>query len=124
MENEEFLDGQDKNWIAIQEARTLAEQRTERERHLMQGRGKKILLGEEGPEKHAGWSGSLPFYLFWCDECEHWCKDYPHGYEEKQYLRCHYCNAYHDFVHWKTKLRMAWETIKFSFRKMKKNTPT
>lgn len=111
------LEGEDKDWAAIQEARQLAETRTEQERYLMQKRGKKIYVGHEGPEKHEGWSGSLPFYLFWCEECEHWCKDYPHGYEERQYLRCHFCDARFDFVHWTTRLKMAWETVKLNFRK-------
>lgn len=115
MISEVVLGGEDKDWAVIQEARRLAETRTERERSLMRKRGKKIYLGHEGPEKHEGWSGSLPFYLFWCEECEHWCKDYPHGHEERRYLRCHFCNAYFDFVHWKTELRMLREHVKFSF---------
>jgi len=107
---------EDKDWAVIQEARRLAETRTEEERYLMQKRGKKIYVGHEGPEKHESWSGSLPFYLFWCEECEHWVKDYPHGYIERQYLRCHYCDAYHEFVPRSVKFRMLWKELKLLFR--------
>lgn len=104
---------QDKDWAVIQEARRLAETRTERERYLMQKCGKKIYLGHEGPDKHEGWTGELPFYLYWCQHCEHWAKDYPHGFEDRQRLACPNCQARESFVSFKTKLKVFWGTIWF-----------
>ena len=60
--------------------------------------GRKIYLGHETRE---GQSDKLPFYLFWCDACDHYAKDYPHGYIDGcKYLICSYCEVRHYFVSW------------------------
>lgn len=75
--------------------------------------GKKLYLGHE---KRDGWLGPLPFYLFWCGECEHYAKDYPHGHIEKRYLICSYCGIQHDFVPWWISFVEFWQLLKFIFR--------
>jgi len=47
---------------------------------------KKLYIGHE---KREGWSGKLPFYLFFCFSCGKIAKDYPHGYTN--YLLCPHC---------------------------------
>ena len=76
-------------------------------------RGKKIYLGHE---QRKDWTGKLPFYLFWCEDCEHFAKDYPHGYPENQSLICSHCGARHDFTPWWVAWVQIWQAIKISFR--------
>lgn len=49
---------------------------------------KKVYIGHE---RRMGWSGKLPFYLFFCFSCGEVAKDYPHGYTN--YLLCPHCGA-------------------------------
>ncbi len=63
--------------------------------------GSKIYLAHE---KRGGWTGQLPFYLFWCRVCSHYSKDYPHSWPESQYLLCSYCGVKHDFVSFLAKI--------------------
>lgn len=76
-------------------------------------RGKKIYLGHEQRE---GWTDKLPFYLFWCEDCEHFAKDYPHGYIENQSLICSHCGLRHDFTPWWVPWVQLWQVIKMSFQ--------
>lgn len=71
--------------------------------------GAKVLAGYERRE---GWSGELPFYIFWCSDCENFSYDYPHGHIERQYLSCHNCNAKIDFRPWWIEFKMMWEFLK------------
>jgi len=93
----------------IIEAREAVKKRNGLEIFLMKTFGKKIYLCHEGPEKHETWTGSLPLYLFWCRECEHWAKDYPHGFIEKRCLHCSNCNYRHSFIPLKVQLRIVYE---------------
>lgn len=70
-----------------------------------------------GKEKRAGWSGALPFYLFWCGECDNAAKDYPHGFAGNRYLICSRCNARHDFNPWLEGFAMAWQHLRTRFQK-------
>ena len=79
----------------------------------MQGLGKKLYIGHEQRE---GWSGRLPFYLFFCGECEHFAKDYPHGFIERQYLICSFCGVRHSFVPWWVPLAQAWAAVKIGIK--------
>ena len=45
-----------------------------------------------GDERRDGWSGALPFYLFWCEFCKDYGKDYPHKNDPQ--LHCPRCDAY------------------------------
>ncbi|MDP3999749.1 MAG: hypothetical protein Q8P76_04160 [bacterium] len=101
---------QDKDWAVIQEARTLAEQRSESEIFRMQKRRAKILLGNEQPE---GFTAPTSFYLFWCHYCEHWAKDYPHGFESSQRLNCHFCGESHKLTSWRVSFWMTVGTLRF-----------
>lgn len=76
------------------EAKEAVAKTTPFQRFLM-SQGKKLFIGEE---RRAGWSGKLPFYLFFCGDCGHYAKDYPHGFIERQYLLCSHCGAHHSFV--------------------------
>jgi hypothetical protein len=67
------------------------------QRYVMEKWGKKLYLGDEHRQ---GWEGAAPFFLFWCDVCEHHAKDYPHGEVENRHLLCSHCGARHDFVPW------------------------
>lgn len=77
--------------------------------------GKKIYIGDEGPEKHKGWSSKLPFYLFQCENCEQTAKDYPHGYLDRQYLLCLHCNTHHDFRPWWLPFQQIWNLIRIRY---------
>ncbi|HSE34699.1 MAG TPA: hypothetical protein VLB83_01120 [Candidatus Paceibacterota bacterium] len=63
-------------------------------------------------EQRQGWSGSLPFYFFWCPECEHFAKDYPHGFIARQYLTCSHCGIHHEFVPIWAGIAEAWRDFK------------
>ncbi|MBI2109188.1 MAG: hypothetical protein HYT93_03365 [Parcubacteria group bacterium] len=84
--------------------------------------GKKIFLCYEGPEKHEHWTGENPFYLFWCHVCEHWAKNYPNGFPEKQRLHCSNCDTRYSFIQLHTRFQMLREFFKLirSIRKMKR----
>jgi len=56
--------------------------------------GQAIYLGEE---TRKNWAGNLPFYLFLCQSCGRYAKDYPHGWPNNQYLRCPFCDTSYDF---------------------------
>jgi len=73
-------------------------------------RGAKVRVAEEQRE---GWSGKLPFYVFWCDQCENFSYDYPHGYIDRRYLKCHACEARIDFVPWWVEWQKLWYAVKF-----------
>ncbi|MBU6141994.1 hypothetical protein KGO95_02665 [Patescibacteria group bacterium] len=80
--------------------------------------GKKIKVAEEQRE---GWTGKLPFYIFWCPTCDNFSYDYPHGFIETQYLTCHKCSKRIDFRPWWVELAQLWELIKWMCRRDKKN---
>ena len=50
-----------------------------------------------GLETRPGWSGSLPFYVFWCYDCNTWSKDHAHSQRGKRYINCMYCGKYFGF---------------------------
>jgi len=79
-------------------------------RFRMRVLGTKIRLGYE---KRDGWSGFLPFYLFWCKSCKHYAKDYPHGFIERRYLLCSSCNQHYSFIPWWVPLAVLWNYLKF-----------
>lgn len=83
-------------------------------RSLLVETGEKVYLGHEQRE---GWSGKLPFYLFWCHDCGHYAKDYPHGHIERQYLLCSQCGAHHDFRPWWAGILALWQDVTSSFRR-------
>lgn len=64
-------------------------------------------------EQRDGWKGELPFYLFWCDACEHFSKDYPHGHTERQYLLCSYCGTHHSFIPLRERIASALGMLAF-----------
>ena len=101
------------NIALAQEARRALETTSEFQKFRMKDRGKKIYIGDEQRE---GWSGKLPFYLFWCSACSHYAKDYPHGHIERRYLICSFCDCKHDFVPWWVPWRMLYETIRLVAR--------
>ena len=75
--------------------------------------GVKIKVCEEQREN---WSGKLPFYIFWCEDCENFAYDYPHGYIEVQYLICHRCNNLVDFRPWWAGWVLVWGNIKLLYQ--------
>lgn len=50
--------------------------------------GRKISVGMETRE---GWNGHLEFFIFWCDVCEVFRKDYGHSWPERRYVTCLEC---------------------------------
>ena len=75
--------------------------------------GAKIKVCEE---QWLGWTGKLPFYIFWCSDCDGFGYDYPHGHIEAQYLNCHRCDTRIDFVPWWVALQQLWYVAKYMFR--------
>ena len=55
-------------------------------RFMMRYMGVSHYLGHETRE---GWVGFLPFYLFWCSQCDHYGKSYLQGYRRS--LVCPHC---------------------------------
>ena len=100
----------------VNEAREAAQILSPFKTFLAKRFGKKIYLCHEGPEKHEGWTGQLPFYLFWCSVCEHWAKNYPNGFPERQRLHCSNCNARYSFVQLRIQLQMVSELFKVAYR--------
>lgn len=49
--------------------------------------GQKVYLSHEQPQ---GFIAPTPFYLFWCRACNHFVKDYPHGWYQ---VRCTVCKT-------------------------------
>ena len=76
--------------------------------------GAKVYIGHDQRE---GWSGKLPFYLFFCEACGNWAKDYPHGHVERRYLNCSSCKAHHSFVPWWALLDTLWRNVSSRFGK-------
>lgn len=101
------------NLALAREAQEALKKTTAWQQFCMKMRGKKIYLGSEQKE---GWSGSLPFYLFWCESCDHYAKDYPHGHIERRYLVCSYCTEQHDFVPWWVPFAQLWDLARFAVR--------
>lgn len=85
------------NFVAVREAQNKAAGLSRFQRWRMR-LGKKIPIGKETRE---GWPGYLMFHLFWCLNCGHYAKDYPHGFIQKRYLTCSFCGIQHDFVPWR-----------------------
>ena len=106
----------------VNEAREAAEKLSAWKIFLAKRFGKKLYLCHEGPEKHEYWTGQLPFYLFWCHKCEHWAKNYPNGFPEKQRLHCSSCDARYSFVQLKTQLAIMRDLFRMvrSIRALKK----
>ncbi|MBU6415053.1 hypothetical protein KGQ34_02330 [Patescibacteria group bacterium] len=101
------------NFALAREAQEALKKTTRWQRFCMKMRGKKLYLGCEQKE---GWSGKLPFYLFWCSACEHYAKDYPHGFIERQYLICSYCGQQQDFVSWRAPFTELRDLVLFFIR--------
>ena len=95
------------------EVRDIAKEISGCKKFLMQTLGRKMYVGHE---KRENWAGKLPFYIFWCSECEHFAKDYPHGHLERQYLICSFCAVRHDFVPWWMPFAELFATLKFVWK--------
>lgn len=76
----------------ILEIRQELEELSLEEKESMKERGEKIYVGHE---TRPGWSGYLPFFIFWCDKCEKYRKDYAHGFDP--YLTCDSCHVSYYF---------------------------
>ena len=96
------------NTVFAAEANDALAKATPREKRLMEQNGKKLYIGHEQRE---GWSGALPFYLFFCKDCGRYAKDYPHGYLDLRYLLCSHCRAHHDFVPWWAEFALLWQRV-------------
>ncbi|GEM_PF-2623905 len=57
-------------------------------------------------EQREGWPGKMPFYIFWCPNCENYSYDYPQGFAENRRLYCHRCDERVDFVLLRTEMKM------------------
>lgn len=101
------------NIAFVMEARQALEKTSSFQKFLMKCRGEKIYLGDEQRE---GWTGKLPFYLFWCGRCEKYAKDYPHGYIERQYLICSHCGEIYNFVPWWVAWVSFWQFIRLAIK--------
>lgn len=101
------------NYAFAREANQALSKMTPWQKFKMRYRGKKIYLGHE---KRENWSGFLPFYLFWCEDCQHYAKDYPHGFIERQYLTCSHCGIHHHFVPWWVGWVRAWQMLGIAIR--------
>lgn len=64
-------------------------------------------------EQREGWSGELPFYIFWCEDCATFSYDYPHGREHRRYLTCNHCSQSIDFRPWWVELVELSQVVKF-----------
>lgn len=61
-------------------------------------RGKKIYIGQE---MRANWTDFQPFYIFWCEDCKKFSKNYPH-YDPVFYrLQCNFCGMSEEFFSFK-----------------------
>lgn len=69
--------------------------RAPRSKKILAEMGFKVFLKYD---RKIGWSGELPFYLFWCSDCHRFVCDYPHGFPENQYLNCPECRRRFGFV--------------------------
>lgn len=78
-----------------EEALDAAEKMSRWQKFEMSVFGRKIYIGHE---QRDGWSGKLPFFLFWCQTCQHFAKGYPNGQPSDRYLICSNCNAEYDFT--------------------------
>lgn len=79
------------------------------DQYRIKNMGVKFYVGEE---QRQGWSGKLPFYVFWCDQCEDFSYGYPHSYVGNRYLLCHRCHAKIDFVPWWAPFKMTADFIR------------
>jgi len=91
----------------------LAVQRALRKKRFLANLGFKVLLKYE---RKPGWNGELPFYMFKCQNCKLLACDYPHGFEERQYLSCPECGERIDFVRFSTKIKMFFSILSLLFR--------
>lgn len=101
------------NWQYNLEAREAWLALSEQQRNMIRTKDIKHPLGYEQKE---GFTAPLPFFLFFCEHCEHESKDYPHGFNQSQYLSCSNCGARHDFVPWWIPFAELWVLIKLIFR--------
>lgn len=83
---------------------------SERQKDRIQYNGAKIQVCEEQRE---GWTGKLPFYIFWCPRCDDFAYDYPHGFIENQYLSCHQCMERVSFVPWWAGLKELYNILRW-----------
>ena len=67
------------------------------------GRIKKLLLRRFGwrhylghPQKE-GFFAAMPYYLFWCRNCQKPAEDYPRGFLESRHFICPSCGEPQDF---------------------------
>lgn len=79
---------------------------------LMRTFRKKLYLRHKQLE---GWKGELPFYIFWCDACEQFAIDYPHGFIKRRNLICPHCLLYYSFVPLEVKISLFYHIIKSIF---------
>lgn len=101
------------NFVFARETQEAFKKMTRWQKFKARWLGRKIYLRHEQRE---GWSGKLPFYLFYCAGCKRIAKDYPHGHIERRYLNCSFCGAHHDFVPWWVEWVMLWSTIKLVWK--------
>lgn len=78
--------------------------------------GKKMFTGHE---MHNSFIEPQPFFIFWCDHCERYTKDHPHGFIEKRYLICAHCKTKYDFTPWWIEWVELWRVIKFAMKHRK-----
>jgi len=89
-----FLKGRNKkvdNALAIEIQQAVSDLSTFSKWRLKHGQ--KIFLGLE---TRKNWTGYSPFYLFWCQNCSRYAKDYPRGFFQN-YLCCPFCETTYDF---------------------------
>ena len=72
------------------EAQKVWDALSDSDKNRVKHKGAQILLGEETRE---GWSGYLPWYLFWSTCCNKPSKDYAHGFPGDQYFLCSHCGG-------------------------------
>lgn len=101
------------NFVFCREAQETAKKLSWWKKFKMMQLGRKVYVGHE---KREGWSGKLPFCLFYCPDCKRIAKDYTHGHIERRYLICSYCDARHDFIPWRVEWVTLLESIKLAWK--------
>lgn len=97
------------DFAVAQEVRILMQRLSGFQKFRINILGNKVFVGNE---IYDGFNKQLPFYLFWCNSCERYTKDYPHGSIEKRYLNCVHCRARHDFAPLWVSWVVRWQKIK------------
>lgn len=96
---------------AEREARDELKKLTEAQKQDIR-RGKIHYLREETRE---GWTGSLPFYLFYCSSCERFYKDYKHGFQP--HVTCYRCGTHYDLEpQWRIELAKLRDVLRLTVK--------